>query len=118
MQSAAPKTEMGHLQHTLREHVCCIHLSGWIQETTLDLCNKRELWSAAYFNPEGHRTSNMLDRLMRGMNRHYDVTQHLHGAAVVSRCFGPMKMAQQAAPATAPRIAMPTPNAVTNSITR
>ena len=61
------------------------HLSGWIQETTLDLCNKRALWSAAYDHPDGHRTSNMLDRLMRGMNRYYDSTQHLHGEAVVSR---------------------------------
>jgi hypothetical protein len=27
----------------------------------------------------------MLDRLMRGMNRYYDSTQHLHGEAVASR---------------------------------
>jgi hypothetical protein len=61
------------------------HLSGWIQETTLDLCQKRELWSAAYDHPAGHRTSSMLDRLMRGMNRYYDSTQHLHGSAGASR---------------------------------
>ena len=61
------------------------HLSGWIQETTLDLCDKRELWSAAYDHPDGHRTSSMLDRLMRGMNRYYDSTQHLHGGATASR---------------------------------
>jgi hypothetical protein len=61
------------------------HLSGWLQETTLDLCRKRELWSAAYDHPVGHRTSSMLDRLMRGMNRYYDCTQHLHGGASASR---------------------------------
>ena len=30
--------------------------------------------------PGGHRTSNMLDRLMRGMNRYFDHGQHLHGS--------------------------------------
>jgi hypothetical protein len=30
--------------------------------------------------PDGHRTSNMLDRLMQGMNRYFDRGQHLHGS--------------------------------------
>ena len=50
----------------------------------LDLCAKRDLWSLAYDHPQGHRTSNMLDRLMRSMNRYFDRGQHLHGARAIS----------------------------------
>ena len=37
-------------------------------------------FSVAYRFPGGHRTSNMLDRQMRGMNRYFDHGQHLHGS--------------------------------------
>lgn len=60
------------------------NLTGWIRETTLDLCRKRDQWSVAYDHPNGRRTSNMLDRLMRSMNRYYDSTQHLHGKGLTS----------------------------------
>lgn len=56
------------------------HLTGIVLEKALDLCGKRKLWSKAYLHPDGHRTSNMLDRLMRGMNRYFDHGQHLHGS--------------------------------------
>ena len=56
------------------------NLSGVVQEKVLDLCKKRDRWSIAYRHPEGHRTSNMLDRLMRGMNRYFDQGEHLHGS--------------------------------------
>jgi hypothetical protein len=56
------------------------HLSGVVLEKVLDLCQKRDRWSIAYRHPRGHRTSNMLDRLMRGMNRYFDHGQHLHGS--------------------------------------
>ena len=39
----------------------------------------------AYRHPGGHRTSNMLDRLMRGMNRYFDHGQHLHGSREACR---------------------------------
>ena len=55
-------------------------LTGIILEKVLDLCGKRDRWSIAYRHPDGHRTSNMRDRLMRGMNRYFDAGQHLHGA--------------------------------------
>ena len=42
-------------------------------------------WSIAYRHPGGHRTSNMLDRLMRGMNRYFDHGQHLHGSLEACR---------------------------------
>ena len=35
--------------------------------------------------PRGHRTSNMLDRLMRGMNRYFDQSQHLHSSLEACR---------------------------------
>ncbi len=56
------------------------HLCGIVLEKVLDLCEKRERWSMAYDHPGGHRTSNMLDRIMRSMNRYFDNGQHLHGS--------------------------------------
>jgi hypothetical protein len=60
-------------------------LCGIVLEKVLDLCEKRERWSIAYNHPGGHRTSNMLDRLMRGMNRYFDHGQHLHGSVQACR---------------------------------
>jgi hypothetical protein len=54
-------------------------LSGVVREKVLDLCGKRTLWTLAFDHPEGHRTSNMLDRLMRGMNQYFAGGLHLHG---------------------------------------
>ena len=61
------------------------HLTGIVLENVLDLCSKRDRWSLAYRHPEGHRTSNMLDRQMRGMNRSFDHGQHLHGSREACR---------------------------------
>lgn len=55
-------------------------LTGIVLDKVVDLCNKRDLWTIAYDHPKGHRTSNMLDRLMRSMNRYFDDGQHLHGS--------------------------------------
>jgi hypothetical protein len=62
----------------------CGCLTGIALEKVLDLCAKRDLWTLAYDHPQGHRTSNMLDRLMRSMNRYFDRGQHLHGARAIS----------------------------------
>jgi hypothetical protein len=56
------------------------HLSGVVLENVLDLCRKGRRYAVAYDHPGGHRTSNMLDRQMRGMNRYFDHGQHLHGS--------------------------------------
>jgi len=37
-------------------------------------------YSVAYHHPNSHRTSNMLDRLMRRMDRHLFSTQYFHGS--------------------------------------
>jgi hypothetical protein len=61
------------------------HLTGIVLEKVLDLCQKRDRWSVAYRHPDGYRTSNMLDRIMRGMNRYFDHGQHLHGSRAACR---------------------------------
>ena len=61
------------------------HLNGIVLEKVLDLCEKRARWSLAYQHPDGHRTSNMLDRVMRGMNGSFDRGQHLHGSRTACR---------------------------------
>jgi hypothetical protein len=61
------------------------NLTGIVLEKVLDLCGQRDRWSIAYRHPEGHRTSHMLDRQMRGMNRYFDAGQHLHGSREACR---------------------------------
>ena len=55
-------------------------LTGVVLDKVIDLCDKRDLWTIAYDHPDCHRTSNMLDRLMRSMNRYFEDGQHLHGS--------------------------------------
>lgn len=59
-------------------------LTGIVLETVLDLCKKKDKWKIAYDYPDGHRTSNMLDRVMRSMNRYFFDGQHLHGSLETS----------------------------------
>lgn len=66
-------------------HWATAHLTGIVLEHIEDLCRKRPRFSVAYRHPGGHRTSNMLDRLMRGMNRYFDHGQHLHGSRAACR---------------------------------
>jgi hypothetical protein len=54
-------------------------LSAWLLEQVQKLCGRSKEYAEAYDHPGGHRTSNMLDRVMRGMNRYFDSGQHLHG---------------------------------------
>ena len=56
------------------------NVSGIILEAVQDLCAKKKLWLTAYDYPKAHRTSNMLDRVMRPMNRYFFAGQHLHGS--------------------------------------
>jgi hypothetical protein len=61
------------------------HLSGVVLETVLDLCAKRPRWSIAYAHPVGHRTSNVVDRVLRQMDGYFEAGQHLHGSEEASR---------------------------------
>jgi hypothetical protein len=55
-------------------------LTGLILEKALALCGRSGEYGAAYHHPGGHRTSVMLDRVMRGMNGYFVGGQHLHGS--------------------------------------
>jgi hypothetical protein len=55
-------------------------LSSWLLEQVGKLCGRSAEYGLAYLHPGGHRTSNMLDRLMRAMNRYFEDCQHLHGS--------------------------------------
>jgi hypothetical protein len=44
------------------------------------LCGRSRGYALAYSHPGSHRTSNMLDRVMRSMNRYFEDAQHLHGS--------------------------------------
>src|SRR5262249_45170487 len=46
-------------------------LTAWLREQVQKLCARAKEYGPAYRHPGGHRTSNMLDRLMRSMNRYF-----------------------------------------------
>lgn len=46
---------------------------------TLDLCDKRAQFSRCYDHPRAHRTSNLVDRLMRFLDRACFNAQYFHG---------------------------------------
>jgi hypothetical protein len=54
-------------------------LSAWLLEQVEKLCGRSGEYGVAYAHPGGHRTSNMLDRVMRSMSRYFEDGQHLHG---------------------------------------
>src|SRR3954465_14960678 len=59
-----------------RQHIT----SGVVLEQVRKLCGRSRTYGVASAHPGGHRTSNMLDRVMRRMNRYFDAGQHLHGS--------------------------------------
>lgn len=75
---APTRTMMGQRIRRLREWAT-LKLRGVVLEKVLDLCAKSKLWSVWYDHPDGHATSNMLDRLMRSQNKYFDRGQHFHG---------------------------------------
>ena len=69
----------------LREWARGQGMSAWLLEQVEKLCGRSKEYAEAYSHPGGHRTSNMLDRVMRGMNRYFDDGQHLHGSPAACR---------------------------------
>lgn len=55
-------------------------MPAWLLAQVWKLCGRAREYGEAYDHPGGHRTSNMLDRVMRSMNRCFDDGQHLHGS--------------------------------------
>ena len=64
----------------LREWARGRGLGKWLLEQVEKLCGRSREYQRAYKHPGGHRTSNMLDRAMRAMNRYNENGQHLHGS--------------------------------------
>lgn len=54
--------------------------ASWLLAQVQKLCGRSKAYGSAYRHPGGHRTSNMLDRLMRSMSRYFEGCQHLHGS--------------------------------------
>jgi len=50
-----------------------------MKQKTLDLCDKRDAFSPSYDHLFAHRTSNMVDRLMRFLDRAFFNAQYFHG---------------------------------------
>lgn len=50
-----------------------------MKENILKICKKKDSWIKHLDYPKAHRTSNMLDRLMRSMNKHAFNSQKFHG---------------------------------------
>jgi hypothetical protein len=62
-----------------------VHLEKEIvREKVLSLCDKREAFLTAYAHPGCHRTSNLVDRLLRRLDYHLYCTQHLHGSTAAA----------------------------------
>jgi hypothetical protein len=55
-------------------------LSAWRLAQVEKLCGRAQEYGLAYRHPGGHRTSNLLDRVMRGMRRYFNHGLHLHGS--------------------------------------
>lgn len=55
-------------------------LSAWALEKVEKMCGRKGEYGEAYKHPGCHRTSNALDRVMRGMNRYFERGQSLHGS--------------------------------------
>jgi hypothetical protein len=60
-------------------------LTAWLLEQVEKLCGRSKEYGLAYAHPGGHRTSNMLDRVMRGMSRYFEDGQHLHGSEAAGK---------------------------------
>jgi hypothetical protein len=55
-----------------------------VKEKVLSLCGKRGAFVKAYAHPGCHRTSNLVDRLLRRLDHHLYCGQHLHGSTVAA----------------------------------
>lgn len=56
------------------------HTDGILKEKLQSLCNKSKEFSKAYDHKDCHRTSNMVDRLMRWMDQYLFNSQYFHGS--------------------------------------
>jgi hypothetical protein len=55
-----------------------------VREKVLALCEKRGAFAQAYAHPGCHRTSNLVDRLLRRLDHRLFCAQHLHGTTTAA----------------------------------
>lgn len=55
-----------------------------MRDNILKLCKKKKRWMTHFEHPLAHRTSNMVDRLMRAMKKHAFNSQMFHGKTISS----------------------------------
>ena len=55
------------------------HVAAAVLQQVEKLCSHSRAYQVAYGHPDGHRTSVMLDRVMRSMRRYFERGQHVHG---------------------------------------
>jgi hypothetical protein len=85
---ATNRRSFGQRLRRLWEWTCQHVHSAAVREQVQKLCRRVSEYGKWYDHPRGQRTSNMLDRVMRSMNRYFDNGQHMHGseAAVNQHC--------------------------------
>jgi hypothetical protein len=77
---AASRKAFAQRLRRLREWAGRQELTAGLRAQVEKLCGRARVYGEAYRHPGGHRTSNMLDRLMRSMSRYFEDAQHLHGS--------------------------------------
>ncbi len=72
------KREMAQRIRRLKEWASECIINCPMKANILKLCAKKDKWMRHIDNPDAHRTSNMLDRLMRAMKKHKVNSQMFH----------------------------------------
>src|SRR5439155_2362284 len=85
---AAERRTFAQRLRRLREWAAKHVHAAYVREQVVKLCERAREYGQAYCHPGGHRTSNMLDRVMRAMNKYFDSGQHLHGSEAACRQHG------------------------------
>ena len=76
---AETKRQFAQRLRRLREWATAHLEASAMKEHVLDLCAKRGRFIKSYDHAQAHRTSNMVDRLMKFMDRAFFMAQYFHG---------------------------------------
>jgi hypothetical protein len=76
---APSQRAFAHRRRRLREWASDALPESEMKHKTLDLCDKRDAFSPSYDHPLAHRTSNLVDRLMRFLDCAFFNAQYFHG---------------------------------------
>jgi hypothetical protein len=82
---ATDRRTLGQRLRRLREWATGQVGSAYVREQVGKVCGRSREYGVAYDHPDGYRTSNMLDRVMKSMQRYFDAGQHLHGSKAAAQ---------------------------------